>query len=234
MNPPRFIAPDWPAPTGVCALTTTRAWPGDWQDPAQRRRLMNEFGLPAEPRWLRQVHGTAVVTDAQFTASAPHAEPAADASITCQHGAVLAVRTADCLPILLAAEDGSAVAAIHAGWRGLAAGVVGTTLARWPVDPAKTLAWIGPAAGPSAYEVDATVRSAFVERDPMSGTAFRDSRPGHWWCDLPALARRQLATLGIKQCAGGDRCTILESDTFYSWRRASEPGRMVTLVWMEG
>lgn len=230
MNPPRFIAPDWPAPAGVRALTTTRAWSGDWRDPVQRRQLASEFGLPAEPRWLRQVHGTTVVVDADFAHPVP--EPEADASITCQRGAVLAVRTADCLPILLAAGDGRAVAAIHAGWRGLAAGVIEATLARWPAAPGQTLAWIGPAAGPSAYEVDAAVRSAFVESDSGAAGAFRDSRPGHWWCDLAALAGLRLAALGIGRVAGGDRCTISESDTFYSWRRAAESGRMATLVWM--
>jgi YfiH family protein len=193
--------------------------------------LRRELALPSEPRWLRQVHGTRVVVDADFAHPVP--EPEADAAITVQTGTVLAVRTADCLPILLAAADGSAIAAIHAGWRGLAAGVIESTLARWPAAPASTLAWIGPAAGPSAYEVDAGVRSAFIDRDPGAIDAFRDSRPGHWWCDLPALARRRLAAVGIDRVHGGDRCTISESDTFYSWRRAAEPGRMATLVWID-
>lgn len=231
MSLARVVIPDWPAPPRVHAATTTRAWPGDWRDPEARARLRRELALPSEPRWLRQVHGTRVVVDAD---RAPDmVEPEADAALTRDPGVVLAVRTADCLPILLAAADGSAVAAIHAGWRGLAAGVVESTMARWPAVPASTVAWIGPAAGPSAYEVDAIVRSAFVDRDPGAIDAFRDSRPGHWWCDLPALARRRLAALGIGRIAGGERCTITESDTFYSWRRAAEPGRMATLVWID-
>jgi YfiH family protein len=227
---PRFVIPDWAAPPRVHAATTTRAWSGDWQDPAARARLRRELALPSEPRWLRQVHGTRVVDDAEVARLA--VEPEADAAITRAPGVVLAVRTADCLPILLAAADGSAVAAIHAGWRGLAAGVIESTVARWPASPETTLAWIGPAAGASAYEVDAAVRTAFVGPDPAAAEAFRDSRRGHWWCDLPALARRRLAALGIVCVWGGDRCTISESDIFYSWRRAAEPGRMATLIWI--
>jgi YfiH family protein len=229
---PRFVVPDWAAPPRVHAATTTRAWPGDWRDPEARARLRRELALPSEPRWLRQVHGTGVVDDAEVARLA--VEPEADAAITRAPGVVLAVRTADCLPILLAAADGSAVAAIHAGWRGLAAGVIESTVARWPASPETTLAWIGPAAGASAYEVDAAVRTAFVGPDPAAAEGFRDSRPGHWWCDLPALARRRLAALGIVRVSGSDRCTISESDTFYSWRRAAEPGRMATLVWIGG
>ncbi len=227
-----FLIPDWPVPDRVRAATTTRAWPGDWRDPTERERLRHALGLPSEPRWLRQVHGTRVVDDADWDAAGP--DPEADATITREPGVVLAVRTADCLPILLAAADGSAVAAIHAGWRGLAAGIIESTLLRWPAAFEGTHAWLGPAAGPSAYEVDAAVRSAFVDRDPGANDAFSDSRPGHWWCDLPALARRRLAACGILRATGGDRCTIREADTFYSWRRAAESGRMATLVWIDG
>ncbi len=210
---------------------STRAWPGDWRDPAARARLRDALGLPSEPRWLRQVHGTRVLDDADLAEVG--AEPEADAAITREPGVVLAVRTADCLPILLAADDGSAIAAVHAGWRGLAAGIVETAVDRLDIDPARLVAWIGPAAGPEAYEVDAVVREAFVSRDAEAATAFRDSRPGHWWCDLPALARRRLAALGVERVSGGDRCTISEADTFYSWRRSADAGRMATLVWID-
>lgn len=231
MNRARFIVPDWPAPPRVRAAVTTRAWSGDWRAPDQRHRLADELGLPAEPRWLRQVHGTRVVDDGDWTAASD--EPEADAAITRRHGVVLAIRTADCLPILLAADDATGIAAIHAGWRGLAAGVVEATAARLDTAAEKTLAWIGPAAGASAYEVDAGVRDAFIGHDAAAEAAFRESRPGHWWCDLPALARRRLAALGIDRVYGGDRCTIREADTFYSWRRAAESGRMATVVWIE-
>jgi YfiH family protein len=225
------VVPDWPAPRTVRAAMSTRAWPGDWRDPAARARLRDALGLPSEPRWLRQVHGTRVLDDADWAEVG--AEPEADAAITREPGVVLAVRTADCLPILLAADDGSAIAAVHAGWRGLAAGIVETAVDRFDIDPARLVAWIGPAAGPAAYEVDAAVREAFVSGDAEAATAFRDSRPGHWWCDLPALARRRLAALGVERVSGGDRCTITEADTFYSWRRSADAGRMATLVWID-
>lgn len=225
------LVPDWPAPRAVRAAMTTRAWPGDWRDSSARARLMRALGLPSEPRWLRQVHGIRVLDDADWAEAG--AEPEADAAITREPGVVLAVRTADCLPILLAADDGSAIAAVHAGWRGLAAGIVETAVNRLDIDPARLVTWIGPAAGPTAYEVDATVRDAFVSRDAGAAAAFRDGRPGHWWCDLPALARRRLAALGVARIRGGDRCTITEADTFYSWRRSADAGRMATLVWID-
>lgn len=230
MTPPAFLFPDWPVPPAVRAATTTRAWPGNWRDPAARVRLRCELGLPSEPRWLRQVHGIRVVDDADFDAAADE-EPEADAAITRRPGAVLVVRTADCLPILLAAADGTAVAAIHAGWRGLAAGVIEATVARLGTAGERLVGWMGPCAGPGAYEVDAYVRDAFVDRDAGSSGGFRASRPGHWWCDLPALARQRLAALGITRVYGGDRCTITEDYTFYSWRRAADTGRMATLLW---
>jgi YfiH family protein len=211
---------------------TTRAWPGDWRDPAARARLRGELGLPSEPRWLRQVHGTRVLDDAEWPEAG--AEPEADAGITRRPGVVLVVRTADCLPILLAAADGSEIAAIHAGWRGLAAGIIEATVSRMHSAPSSLCAWIGPAAGAAAYEVDARVRSAFVDADPGASTGFRDSRHGHWYCDLPALARRQLGSLGVTQTSGGDHCTITEAETFYSWRRATETGRMASLIWCRG
>lgn len=227
-----FVIPDWPAPARVRAVTTTRAWPGDWRDPAERARLMETLGLPSPPRWLRQVHGTRVVDDHDFGGGAS-VEPEADAAITRVPGVALAIRTADCLPIVLASDDGEAIAAIHAGWRGLAHGVIEATLARLRVPGERLVGWIGPCAGPGAYEVDAVVRDAFVERDPGATRAFRPSRPGHWWCDLPWLARRRLAAHGAIRVAGGGRCTIAEADAFYSWRRAADAGRMATLVWIE-
>jgi YfiH family protein len=224
-----FLLPEWETPRGVRVAMTTRAWSGDWQDPAARARLRSVLALPAEPRWLRQVHGTRVLDDGAW--SSDSAAPEADAAITREAGAVLVVKTADCLPILLAADDGGVIAAVHAGWRGLAAGVVEATVARMGIAPATISAWLGPAAGPSAYEVDASVRDAFVGPDSGAVAAFRDSRPGHWWCSLPLLARRRLSALGVTRVAGGDRCTITEVDLFHSWRRNADPGRMATLIW---
>jgi YfiH family protein len=123
------------------------------------------------------------------------------------------------------------IGAVHAGWRGLAAGVIEAAVQRMGIAPPAISAWLGPAAGSAAYEVDATVRTAFVEPDPGAAEAFRDSRPGHWWCDLPLLARRRLRALGVTRVAGGDRCTITEAGQFHSWRRSADPGRMATLIW---
>lgn len=229
MSAAGILLPTWDAPRGVRAAMTTRPWPGDWQDPVERARLRSALALPSEPRWLHQVHGTHVLDDAAWPGDGT--APEADAAITRETGVVLVVKTADCLPILLAADDGAVVAAVHAGWRGLAAGVVEAAVMRMGIAPSAICAWIGPAAGPAAYEVDAAVRSAFVGPDPGAAVAFRDRRPGHWWCNLPLLARRRLAALGVLRVAGGDRCTITEVEQFHSWRRSADPGRMATLVW---
>jgi hypothetical protein len=229
MSAAGILSPTWEAPRGVCAAMTTRAWPGEWGDPEARARLRSVLALPGEPRWLSQVHGTRVLDDR--TGPCVGAAPEADAAVTRQAGVVLVVKTADCLPILLAADDGAVIAAVHAGWRGLAAGVVEAAVTTMAVAPAATRAWIGPAAGPTAYEVDATVRTAFIASDPGASVAFEPSRHGHWWCNLPLLARRRLAALGIGNVTGGERCTITESDQFYSWRRSADPGRMATLIW---
>jgi YfiH family protein len=144
---------------------------------------------------------------------------------------VLAILSADCLPVVFASDDGGVIGAAHAGWRGLAAGVLESTLDAMRVDPARMLAWLGPAAGPAAYEVGAEVRAAFVDSDPASASAFAPTRPGHWHCDLYALARRRLAARGVTRVAGGAHCTISDRAHFHSHRRDGRAGRMVTLVW---
>ena len=161
-------------------------------------------------------------------------EPRADAAVTSTPGVVLAVLTADCLPVVLAARDGSEVAVAHAGWRGLQAGVLEATLAamRTPVDTVQ--AWLGPAAGPLAYEVGAEVRGAFLDSDGATADgALRATRPGHWLCDLYALARMRLAASGVADMAGGERCTISEPGAFFSHRRDGRSGRMATLAWTD-
>lgn len=243
---------DWPAPPGVQALVTLRGPAGDsappfdrfdmglrnGDDPAAvaRNRALLERGLalPSAPHWLRQVHGTSVHRVAA-AGSPDRGEPEADAAVTDAPGAVLAILTADCLPVVFAAVDGSEVAVAHAGWRGLAAGVLEATLAAMHAAPVDVVAWMGPAAGPNAYEIGAEVREAFVSRDAGAATAFVATRPDHWRVDLYALARRRLAAAGLAAAAihGGGLCTISDPGRFYSHRRDRRTGRMATLAWRQ-
>jgi YfiH family protein len=222
---PDFLPADWPAPANIRALTTLRA--GD--DPAAaleyRWRLRETLSLPSDPRWLRQVHGTAVAIE-------PGQDmPEADAAVTTDDGVVLAILTADCLPVLFCNKAGSEIAAAHAGWRGLAAGVLEATVAAMASSPEKLLAWLGPAAGPEAYEIGEEVRLAFLAHDPDAKSAFVPTRPGHWRVDLYALARQRLAAVGVMQVFGGGLCTISDPQRFYSHRRDQGTGRMASLIW---
>ena len=242
-----WLDADWPAPPGVRALTTLRGGDGVslppfdrlnlgahcGDDPAavaeNRRRLSDWLRLPSEPAWLRQVHGTGVV---RVGAGGAPAEPAeADAAVTAEPGVVLAILTADCLPVVLAARDGSEIGVAHAGWRGLANGVLEATVRAMRTPPSRLQAWLGPAAGPARYEVGEEVYDAFVARDPGCGAAFRPTRPGHWLVDLCALARRRLSAVGVTEVHGGGLCTISEPLRFHSHRRDGRGGRMATLAW---
>lgn len=200
---------------------------GDDADAVRRNRavLVERFALPAPPRWLRQVHGRAVAIEPGDD------EPEADAAITRTPGRVLAILTADCLPVVLAARDGTEVGVAHAGWRGLAAGVLEATLAAMTTSPVDVVAWLGPAAGADAYEVGREVFDAFVGSDPRAGSAFVDTRPGHWRVDLFALARQRLLVAGVSRVRGGGLCTISDRDRFYSHRRDAITGRMATIAW---
>lgn len=247
---------DWPAPPGVQALTTLRGPAGNSAAPfdrfdlglrngdeaavvADNRALLrNGLQLPSAPCWLRQVHGTTVHRVADKDArpgigQGIGAEPEADAAVTIASGTVLAILTADCLPVVLAARDGSEVAVAHAGWRGLAAGVLEATVAAMQAAPGAIIAWLGPAAGPAAYEVGTEVREAFVARDPRAASAFVPTRPGHWHVDLYALARQRLAGAGVDAVHGGGLCTISDPLRFHSHRRDQRSGRMATLAWRE-
>ncbi len=312
-----MLKADWDAPANVHAFTTlrcgaggsrvpfdrfnlgnARAADGDDPDVVARNRieLVERAGLPAPPRWLRQVHGTRVLrfdaralpADAGASASSPDgragsdatpsqpppafagggveaaasageieaaasaggikaaaspgeigpaasagdAEPQADAAVTSTPGVVLAILTADCLPVVFAARDGREVGAAHAGWRGLAAGVLEATVAAMRTPPAGLVAWLGPAAGPEAYEIGAEVFDAFVSRDPRAQAAFVATRPDHWRVDLYALARLRLADAGVIAVRGGDWCTISDPRRFFSHRRDGRSGRIATLAWM--
>lgn len=251
---PAWIEADWPAPPGVRALVTRRHGAGVSAVPfdsfnlgvrngddvaavaANRRELVERLRLPGAPHWLRQVHGTAVVhVPGDALAGPPDTEPEADASVTSARDTVLAVLTADCLPVLIAAREGGEIAAAHAGWRGLAAGVLENTVAAM-THPARDLqVWLGPAAGPQAYEVGTEVRDAFLAHSPDADSAFIATRAGHWRIDLYALARQRLAAAGIPVSSihGGQRCTISEPDHFFSHRRDGRSGRIASLIWME-
>jgi hypothetical protein len=238
---------DWPAPPGVVAFTTLRQGAGVSQAPfdafnlglrcdddadvvaANRRQLMEMFSLPSAPQWLRQVHGTQVARLTRGERGAD--EPEADASTASTPGTVLAVLTADCLPVVFAAADGSEVAAAHAGWRGLAAGVLENTVAAMRTSGERILAWLGPAAGPQAYEIGEEVFAAFVSRDARAESAFLPTRPGHWRVDLYALARQRLRDAGVARVHGGSLCTISDAQRFYSHRRDRRTGRMATIVY---
>jgi YfiH family protein len=247
-----LIHPDWPAPATVHAVATTRAGGvstgafaslnlGDHvgDDPSSvtqnRALLRHALGLPAGPAWLSQVHGAEAVT---LTGAATDHTPrrTADASLTVAPGVVCAVLTADCLPVLFCHRAGTHVAAAHAGWRGLAAGVLEATvsaLADAGATPASLLAWLGPAIGPAAYEVGAEVRDAFLRADPLAGDVFRPIRPGHWLLDLYAAARARLARAGVTAVTGGEYCTLADHERFYSHRRDGITGRQATLIWLE-
>lgn len=240
-----WIHPDWPAPKNVRALSTTRAGGvstgvyaslnlaehvGDVPASVSenRARLQAHLG-GVRPGWLQQVHGTRV---ARFDGAAVD-EPA-DASVTGVRGEACVIMTADCLPVLLCDAKGTQVAAAHAGWRGLSAGVLEATLRAMDTDPGKTLAWCGPAIGPKAYEVGEEVRRVFVAHDTAASAAFQPGgSAGKWWCNLYMLTHQRLTAAGVERIYGGGYCTYMDQERFFSYRRAGECGRMATLVWLE-
>ena len=199
-----------------------------------RAELVERFDLPSWPHWLWQVHGTRVV-ELDAAGGRDGNEPQADAATTATPGVVLAILTADCLPVVFAAKDGSTIAAAHAGWPGLSQGMLEAALAAMRTPPGDVVAWIGPCAGPSRYEVGRNVFDAFVGPDAGAADAFVPTRQGHWLADLPALARRRLAAAGMHAADihGGDLCTMSEPDRFFSHRRDGRSGRIATLAWMQ-
>jgi len=222
--PAELIHPDWPAHVRVRALATTRRL-GDMKSNEGRRALRAH--LPADPLWLRQVHGIRVLDAAQ---AAPGDE--GDASFTTRAGVVCVAMAADCLPVLLADEGGEVVAAAHAGWRGLCAGVLEATVREMGVPPARLMAWLGPAIGPVAYEVGAEVREAFLRREAAAAAAFSPTRPGHWTLDLVAVARGRLAGAGVGRVFGGGFCTASDTENFFSYRRDKARERLVAAIWL--
>jgi polyphenol oxidase len=242
---PQVLLPEWSAPPAVCSAFTLRgggvsggpfdslnlgAHVGDRPEAVaeNRRRVRERLALPAEPAWLEQVHGTRVAD----LDAAGEAIRSADAVITRTAGVVCAIQVADCMPVLFAARDASAVGVAHAGWRGLAAGVLEETVARLGVPPGELLAWLGPAISAQHFEVGEEVLTAFLERDPGAGGAFSANPRGRWQCDLAALARRRLGALGVTAVSGGSWCTCGDPARFYSFRRDGRCGRMAALIWL--
>lgn len=236
-----MILPDWPAPSHVKSLMTTREsgvsgapWAsfnlGDHVGDeaahvaANRARLRQQ--VPSEPGWLKQVHSAKVVETGTGV-------PEADASFTRQTGTVSVVLTADCLPVLFCDRAGSVVAAAHAGWRGLADGVLEATVAAMNVPPDEILAWMGAAIGPQAFEVGFEVRQTFTAQHPEAAAAFIQHAPDKWLADIYQLARIRLNHAGVLAVYGGGRCTFSESESFFSYRRDGVTGRMASLIWLE-
>lgn len=236
------IIPDWPAPPNVRALQTTRlggvsvapydslnlgTHVGDAPLIVARNRMLLNSLLPSEPVWLEQVHGIAVAN-----ADLAGCQIQADACIARQKASVCVVMTADCLPVLLCDRQGTVVGAAHAGWKGLAAGVIESSVNAMAVEPGSLMAWLGPAIGPQAFEVGDEVRAEFVARHPDAAAAFVPAQSGKWFADLYALARLRLESLGIAQIYGGDRCTYTEREQFFSYRRDGVTGRMGSFIWL--
>ncbi len=236
------ISPDWPAPANVRAFMATRDL-GDGEftlgvraegcDPAQgeanRVLLQQQMSWPEQPQWLKQVHGIDVVI-----AQAGGVEREADACWSNQQGAICSVLTADCLPVLFCDRAGTTVAAAHAGWKGLADGVLESTIQTMGVAPGELMAWFGPAIGPCHFEVGLEVKTAFTERHSATEEAFTASRnAGRWMGDLYRIARIRLAAAGVNAVYGGGLCTYCDAGKFYSFRRGQESGRMGSFIWLE-
>lgn len=241
-----FITPNWPAPESICAVTTTRLGGvsvspydqfnlaehvGDLGEHvlANREILRNKLNLPAEPTWINQIH-SAIAISAHPTNTGKEA----DATYTHERKQVCAILTADCLPLLICSKQGSHVAAIHAGWRGLATGVIAATLRGLQLAGSELLAWLGPAIGGANYEVGHEVREQFIQHDPQLAAAFTPSPNQRWLADLYTIAKLQLAALGVTQVYGGEFCTFSDKKRFYSYRRdGSQTGRMASLIWIK-
>lgn len=238
-----LLIPEWPAPSNVQALQTLRTG-GFSQGPWSSLNLGDHVGdnpahvtanrdllcqhLPAAPCWLRQVHGI-VAVDAAFGGK----NSEADAMFSRHAATVCAVMTADCLPVLFCDRAGTVVAAAHAGWRGLLAGVLAQTIASMKVPGTELLAWLGPAIGPENFQVGDEVRQAFLDRDGAASAAFRPHSQGKWLADLELLARQRLNSAGVGAIFGGGMCTVDDAARFFSYRRDGVTGRMASLIWLD-
>jgi polyphenol oxidase len=244
-----IIEPEWAAPKGVRSAFTLRtggvsvapydslnvgAHVGDVGAAVEenRRRVRERLRMPAEPVWLQQVHGVEVA-DLDVVEPLASGFVRADAAVTRAPGRVCVIQVADCMPVLFAARDGSAVGAAHAGWRGLGGGVLEETVRHLGVPAAQLIAWLGPTIGQDHFEVGDEVRAAFMSHDPDAASSFEVNARGRWQCDLYALARRRLVALGVRDIFGGGWSTYADEERFFSYRRDGQCGRMAALVWME-
>ena len=240
----KLITPNWPAPSNVKAYTTTRKG-GHSQSPYSSLNLGDHVGddpkavaanratlrelLPSEPVWLKQIHSIKIVSP-----NANASNCSADASITTEFNKVCIILTADCLPVLFCDRAGTTIAAVHAGWRGLADGILEATLQHFNKAPEDILVWLGPAIGSQAFEVGEEVRESFTNYLPEATKAFKANRENHWLADLYLLARQRLAHNGVTNVFGGEFCTYNNAEDFYSYRRDKITGRMASLIWLDG
>ena len=244
-NSQEFIVPDWPAPRGVGCLVTTRRGGvskgvfsslnlgdhvGDDPKAVAVNRDIVSRRIGARPVWLNQVHGKRVVDAAQECGDGVPQE--ADAAYARRTDVACTVMTADCLPVLLCDDDGTVVAAAHAGWRGLLAGVLEAAVAAMGVPGKNLMAWLGPAIGPQTFEVGSEVRTAFVAAASGAAPAFQPTANGKWLADIYLLARLRLQEQGVERVFGGDLCTMTEADRFFSYRRDGQTGRMASMIWL--
>ena len=237
------IQPNWNSPPGIRACCTTRKGgasvaPFDGLNLAlhvgddatlvarNREMLQQQLKLPAEPCWINQTHGIHSVTLEQDVTRD------ADAAVTRVAGTIAVVMTADCLPILLCNRDGNEVGAVHAGWRGLQAGVIQSALATMQSPNQQLMAWIGPGISPDCFEVGEEVRAAFIDSTPDAPAFFSAHGKGHWLCDLAGLAERVLRAQGVAKVCRDSHCTYRDADRFYSYRREANTGRMASLIWI--
>jgi len=246
-NTQTLITPNWPAPKTIHAVTTTRgggvsqapfesfnlaAHVGDQDDSViqNRQLLQTNLSLPNKPCWLGQVHSTNVI---ELNENPPKNTLETDASFTTTPQVVCTVMSGDCLPVLVCNQTGTCVAAIHAGWRGLAAGVIEAAINRMPCDPATLLVWLGPAIGPNKFEVGQDVKDRFMQFSSEAKSAFVPHQEQHYLANIYLLAKQRLEKLGINQIYGGEHCTFTEEDLFFSHRRDKQTGRMASLIWVE-
>lgn len=241
---PPLIKASWPAPSHVHSFMTTRQggysvdsyagfnvsdYVGDDKNTVIQNRTLLRQIVPNEPKWLTQVHGT----DVLILPNDQREDSQADAAVTREKNTVLAVQTADCLPILLCDRAGSVVAAIHAGWRGLCHGIIENTILAMACSPQDIYAWLGPAIGPAAFEVGVDVRAAFIAEDPAANLAFVPAHgPGKWFGNLYLLATQRLTRAKVAFISGGEHCTYSEPASFFSYRRDKVCGRMASLIWL--
>ena len=243
--PSPFIFPDWPAPRSIFALSTTRVdgfsrppydelnlghHVGDEPDLVERNRnyLQKSAQLPEAPRWLNQVHGTQV-----SFASGWQYNDEADAIISDQEKQVCAIMTADCLPLLLCNKQGNKVAAIHAGWRGLANGIIEKTVQDFSCLSNDILVWLGPAIGPNKFEVGSDVFEQFTAQSPLAAHAFQQVDSTHYLANIYLLARQRLNAIGVNAIFGGEHCTFSDPEQFFSYRRDGVTGRMASMIWID-